>query len=433
MISKILINLFVAAIEILVIFEMAKRFRVNNKTNYIISCVSLIVYMIFSVVATLYIDNSIIMLTVNIIIMFCFTFIYEIKFYKRIMSVLVSLAISVAYELLVMLIVGAVNNITPELIQQDMGVYLLSCIIGKFLLYCTIKAMILLVKPNDKTVGILYNSLTLLMPLATVAILIILSYVVYNFNDLVPKILVLVSAVLLISANIGTFIIYDAISKRENKIRKQLIDIVVLEGEKNEFSSLIDSQIESNKELHDLKHKMHTIKEYINNNDMKVNEIIDEICATSLAKQIVDYMGKVDINALLNAKINSAKSKGINFKINTLILDEIFISSMDLCIILGNMIDNSIEACDQLVEKNLIISLELKTQANYLAIICTNPTNNKNVNIGSSTKIKNTMMHGYGLSKIEDLTLKYDGTMSFGVSSGQFVMSLLLVNSISHP
>ena len=433
MIEKFLINLFVAIIELLVIFEMSRRFRCENKCNIIVALISATLYMIFSVMATLYINQPIIMLTVNAILLFAFTFLYNMKFYKRIIAIVTFVAISMAYELLVTLVIGAINNITPELIQLDLELYLLACLMAKFLLYFTIKSIIILIKPNEKTMGFLHNSLSLLMPMASFAILVILSHVVYSFNDITEKILVLISAILLIAANIGTFIIYDAIAKREGKIRKQQVDIVALELEKNEYTSLIASQIKSNKDLHDLKHKMYSIKEYIKNNDSRVNEVVDEICESVSEQQIIDYVGKADVNALLNVKNNLAKCKGISLKISTLISSDIVIDTMDLCVILGNIIDNSIEASDGITENREEIILELKTQSNYLAIKCINPTVNTDVNVGNSSKESGGLTNGFGLVKIQELTKKYDGSFSFDVSNRKFTISLLLKNCIMHP
>ena len=433
MIEKIIINQFVAIIELLVIYELSKRFRFGDIAKKSIGVITVVLYLIFSAVATVFINNPIMLITINSIILFDFTYIYKMKLNKRIVSILMYIVISMSFELLVTLTVGAINNISPVMIQDDIELYLLCGIISKFLLYCTVKTMLMLVKPVANGINIWHSSLSLLMPIASIVVLIILSFVVYKANGITEKIMVLSSAVLLIAANISALITFDSIAKREGKIHNQEKEIINLETEINHYNLLISSQIESNREIHDLKHKMFTIKEYMHNNDDKAFDVVNQICESMLSKQIVNYVGLDDINALLNVKSNLAARHGIKLNITAFIFSSIEINSMDICVILGNILCNSIEACENLTAERKEISLALKMQGNYLAIKCTNPTSNENVEIGKSTKDNTSLNHGYGLQKINELSTKYDGIMNFKVEKGQFLMAILLKNCISHP
>ena len=59
MIEKIIINQFVAIIELLVIYELSKRFRFGDIAKKSIGVITVVLYLIFSAVATVFINNPI--------------------------------------------------------------------------------------------------------------------------------------------------------------------------------------------------------------------------------------------------------------------------------------------------------------------------------------------------------------------------------------
>ena len=67
------------------------------------------------------------------------------------------------------------------------------------------------------------------------------------------------------------------------------------------------------------------------------------------------YTNNIAVNSILSSKMKVAKEKGIKINLDLKITSEIKISNVDICIILGNLLDNSIEACD-LINKYKFIS-----------------------------------------------------------------------------
>ena len=67
----------------------------------------------------------------------------------------------------------------------------------------------------------------------------------------------------------------------------------------------------------------------------------------------------VIVNALMNEKINLAKSRGIKVQVNTSDLKDSFIDDRDWCVILANLLDNAIEACEKVEgKKDIIVKIE---------------------------------------------------------------------------
>ena len=54
--------------------------------------------------------------------------------------------------------------------------------------------------------------------------------------------------------------------------------------------------------------------------------------------------GNVMLDAILNSKLSLIKSKGIRVNAKAVVPAQLQISSIDLCIIIGNLLDNAMEA-----------------------------------------------------------------------------------------
>ena len=427
MIDKILINLFTAVIELIVVIELYTRFNMNKKCNYKIALPSIVLYLVFSVIATYYISEPFIMLLANCIIYFILSFAYKLKMYKRVLAIITVYVISIAYEMLVGLIVGAINEISIKVIQSDLELYLLICIISKFLLYITIKIIVMAYKPTDKVATKMHSILHLLFPLSSFIILFILSYVVYNSDTRLEKIVVLLAAIVLIVANIATFILYDIAVKREVRLHNNEVEAVLISNQKKEYESLIESQLDSNKMTHDLKNKMFAIKACIESSNPRALLLVDELCEVVSGSQIIQYTKLNDLDALLNAKIHSAKLKNIIVKTNIFVDRAINIDSIDLCVLLGNILDNGIESCERLDDCSKSISLTLRTRESQLAIKCENSTQLEKYEEGNTSK-NDKLAHGFGLNKIKEIADKYDGSAEYLVRDKVFITCITMKN-----
>ena len=107
------------------------------------------------------------------------------------------------------------------------------------------------------------------------------------------------------------------------------------------------------------------------------------------------------------------------------------IKIIDLALILGNALDNAIEAAEavtQITEKK--IWLTMKLQQDILHIQVKNPVMKK-VLIQNQTIVsgkKEQEMHGFGISNMKTITQKYRGTFDMQCSDKLFVLNIVLEN-----
>ena len=136
-----------------------------------------------------------------------------------------------------------------------------------------------------------------------------------------------------------------------------------------------------------------------------INEINSSI--SQLDKNI--YTDNMAINSILISKMKIAEEKGIKIGLDLKMNTEIKISNIDICVILGNLLDNSIEACS-LSKGYRYINLKIVSEVSRLIIKISNNTNGylNEVN-GKFLTTKNNGIHGIGLIQVDSIVKKYNG------------------------
>ena len=77
--------------------------------------------------------------------------------------------------------------------------------------------------------------------------------------------------------------------------------------------------------------------------------------------------GNTSVDAMLNSKLSLAGNKGLSVKCDAILPDKLLFNPVDLCIIIGNLIDNAIEACEKMEEdQNRFIRIYLCVQKKHL-------------------------------------------------------------------
>lgn len=108
------------------------------------------------------------------------------------------------------------------------------------------------------------------------------------------------------------------------------------------------------------------------------------------------------------------------------------ITDYELCSLLGNLLDNAIEAVQKLPEENRQISLRIGRQLDMLCIFCENPfaTIQKEGNRFITLKADH-QNHGLGLRQVKHIAHKYNGTVDIKTEDNLFSVSVLLTTSTS--
>ena len=185
---------------------------------------------------------------------------------------------------------------------------------------------------------------------------------------------------------------------------------------------------------HDYRNHIGVMKAYAAKGDMDaIKKYLDELDTDLNTVDTVIKTGNAMADAILNSKISLAhskdiKSKGIEVKATAHIPVALKISDLDLCVIIGNLFDNAIDASVALPEGERVIRVYMDMKGTQLYISFTNFTAGKKLKkingLFSSTKREGS--HGFGLVSIDEVVSKYDGFLSRNSEDGAFTTEILL-------
>ena len=134
------------------------------------------------------------------------------------------------------------------------------------------------------------------------------------------------------------------------------------------------------------------------------------------------------VNTILNEKYYEMDKKGIAFVFRVNDLSGLAIEDDDIVVILSNLINNAIEACDRIAEGERIIRLKFMTEDDAVVLSVRNTYGGKVVTERGrfvTTKPTDTEEHGIGIKNIRHVVKKYGGTCSVRYSGNDFYIALL--------
>lgn len=178
--------------------------------------------------------------------------------------------------------------------------------------------------------------------------------------------------------------------------------------------------------IHDYKHKIILMKHWIDNGEIEsIKQFIDKENENIQQKMFYVKTGSDVVDVIVNTKQNIAEKKGINFSVNGVMPVSCIVSDIDLVCILGNIIDNAIEACDEQPQKN--IEILIKEVKKLLIISVKNSFRNQLSEELKTTK-KDRELHGIGIKNIKNIVQKYDGTYEIVKENNEVIATVMIPN-----
>lgn len=179
---------------------------------------------------------------------------------------------------------------------------------------------------------------------------------------------------------------------------------------------------------HDFHHTLHTLKMLSEeSNYASLNRYLDEYLEALPVNQSVTYCQHNSVNALLNYLIPSAQEAAIDINLNIDLPNQLTVTDIDLCCILGNVLENAIDGCKTLPTGKRSIQLTVTTRLNaWLYIVSTNTFNGniKRKNDQYQTTKKNG--HGIGLTSTQITEEKYNGSAQFSNDTSCFYVDIMI-------
>lgn len=372
--------------------------------------------------------SSLVLITGNIILVFLISTVTARKSIKlRCMFTILICSVWMLVEVLcamVLTVVGAQNATLSDAgnVISKLCMLLLSVLISH---YMKVK--------NSPEISLRYFLVILLVPASSIYIMHNI-FIIAAVYDEFSKFSVFASLMLLL-VNYVVFEIYDwmsrdAMVREQNRLYGQQLELCSRQAEERESLYL-----EIRRLRHDMKNYLSCLLGAVQTGEKKEAEmLIQEMLNDGISNRTseVSRSGNIVVDSLVNYKHDLAEKEGIMFEANVFIPVSLPFQSGHLAVILGNLLDNALEACRGVPEGQRYIKLDISYVKEMLQICIRNSyhaTHRKDSSGRYLTTKKDTLDHGIGLSSVEQAVSCYHGEMTAEGTGNEFRVSVVMYGS----
>lgn len=279
-----------------------------------------------------------------------------------------------------------------------------------------------------------YSVMLILIPIGSIYVMNEIFLFSYKINSNRAYFHSAVAAIILLCLNVLIFYIYvkltdDLQLRRMTSVYEQQLELCERHQQEREISTL---QLRDAK--HNMKNNLVSILAYAEQEKYeKIIEFVNEIMEESgMALSAISNSGNIVIDSLLGYWHLVAKRKGIDFLVNVSIPMKMSFKGADICLILGNLLENAVEAAEK-VRENKYIKIKMKYDKSNLLIFLINSYQGQLIKMKDKS-LKSTKSdvgnHGVGLPSVYRAVAKYHGTVTIDDSiPEQFGIRVVLYGS----
>ena len=273
--------------------------------------------------------------------------------------------------------------------------------------------------------------------ISTIGILLLLTDDIKNICTISSSSLLIRTIVILciLYANFIEFYLFQMVVKHLNATAEMEILRVQMKVQEQYYQKLKEEQTTTKKTRHDMKHQLMAINILIQQRKyQEVEDVLTEILRES-DMQDSDALfesGNPQLDAILSLKCTQARKAGVQVKSKVMIASGLRLSFLDLCILLGNAMDNAIEACQKLEPEKRLIQLDMGSSYQAIWINITNEvseTTEKKFDT-TVTEKRDRVNHGFGLKSISYIAEKYNGLSHVKIENHRFCLQIVLQNPL---
>lgn len=277
---------------------------------------------------------------------------------------------------------------------------------------------------NNDNISMVYYCMLLLVPVGSIYI------AVNEFFEYGEIITTVVTFIILLLMNVLIFEICLKLSEEnyienEKNVYAQLVNIMAKNTE--EQKRVMEEFYE---EKHDLVNQLIVLKDSMEHcNKERTIENLNTIIKSYGKSERRIHSGNNTVDAILNFKYAAAKERGIDFEFKIFIPEVLPIDQCDLGIVLGNAMDNAIEATGECKNQKKIIQVTMGVKKEALVLVIKNPYENtiKRDAMGRllSTK-RESKTHGYGVNSIKRVVNQYQGEVLIEAQDHIFTLTVIM-------
>jgi len=263
-------------------------------------------------------------------------------------------------------------------------------------------------------------------------ILLLLNYVikVQKYSTLfVNKVFVAfitVHAVSLVVILLLTFFFYRIVAEiyRETQVQEELRTLKLQE---RYFKAQQQYMNETSLARHDFKHTIHTLEGLAGNGDIEaIKHYLSRYTNSMPKNETISYCENMALNALLNYYTEQAEKARTQFTLETDVPAELPVTDVEICALIGNILENAMLACMEIEPEDRYIDLVIRNENNTRLYIISENSFNGEVHLEDGKYRSTHSGSGMGLSSVQTVASSCGGTAKFSHEGNVFFSDVIL-------
>ena len=316
---------------------------------------------------------------------------YNLSWIKRFVFCIMLWALFGVLDTIVGLVYIIILRVPAELLSSNIFYYMQGVLVSKILVFIIIKFIRSASIKSEEKIGRYVFLPLLVFFLSTQLVSYVIAKYTYVHEESEFLLISFITLLFMIISNVLLFYLFEyqiklTVAKNQEQMMKQ-----ELWYKAEYYKELSKRQHITNKTMHDLKNQLFAIKDLLQ---------------------------------------NDSQEDDIKFDNSIYITNKLSIDISEFCVLLGNLLDNAIEA-NMSVAKDRYINMNIKQQFDYLCINIRNAVSGV-VKVEDSminTTKKHKELHGFGLKSINEIVKKYNGNCHFEQNGDEFEVMLMIKNS----
>lgn len=365
------------------------------------------------------------------VIILVVAFTYRASTWQQLLFSAILIVLFILAEMVIGLLLSIIFHLSVDEITANPFLYMQGVLMSKLFMFAAVKSFHFFSRPHGGW-GTKWLFVPLVfLPLSTFLVVHLIGDSLSVQTSITQLILPLITVLLLIGSNV---LLFYFLERQLQLIEQQHQDQLVrqqIEFKTTYYKSLSEKQRVSNKAMHDLKNELLGIRELLNADTEQGMEKLDQICDAVFSAQSITFTGNDTLDGLISTKQQQMQEMGIVFAPSVHMPATNCLNTLDLCVVLGNLLDNAIEAAGQLPpDVSRRISMTITQVGNYLSLTITNPVAAPVAfgKDGPQTTKSAREQHGFGLKSVREIVEKYNGTCAFDNGDGTFSVIAMMQN-----
>ena len=176
---------------------------------------------------------------------------------------------------------------------------------------------------------------------------------------------------------------------------------------------------------HDYRNHIQNMKNRLDSGSEELERYLDDLADDLTQADTSIKTGNVMVDSVLGSKLSVAEQKNIRVNVKAAIPQGVPMTDVELCSVIGNLLDNAMEACEKLpLEKRFIrVYIDRFKGQFYLSVQNSSPEVLREKDTFRTTKAGT---HGFGLFRIDRVAKKYGGYVNRQYEEGIFATEMLV-------